>query len=365
LAQHLEASGVDELLIPDGVMAPWPAAFWKPEITPLAEAVGPDSWHDPVVTATLAAVATEKLGVAIATDAIRRGPAELLHALLSLSSLTRGRASVHLGAGEARNVRPFGWKRSEGLRKLEDHLKIQKMLLETDSPVDFDGNIFTLRQAWLGSTRPYRPKYLAMGGGPKLIDMATRYGNGIDTAVPFAFSDAGHWAAEIARVKDGLKKIGRDPEEFEFGVWAMAIMHEDQAEIDRATQHPIIKWLAACVGRMTQSKWRDEGIEPVFPDDWHFSTKMLPSWTSAEEAQSIIDRVSPEMVRKSYFVGTPGDVAAQLQPFVEAGTTWVGITDYMPMTLPLGAGQQAIERSIELLGLVKQRAGASLVAPAS
>lgn len=101
------------------------------------------------------------------------------------------------------------------------------------------------------------------------------------------------------------------------------------------------------------------------PDDWHFSTKMLPSWTSAEEAQSIIDRVSPEMVRKSYFVGTPEDVAAQLQPFLEAGTTWVGITDYMPITLPLEAGQQAIERSIELLGLVKQRAGAQLVAPGS
>ena len=154
LAQHLESAGVDELLVPDGLMAPWPRSLWTPETVPLAAHVGHDSWHDPIVTATLAAAATENLGVALATDAIRRGPGELMHALLSLGSLTKGRASVHLGAGEARNVHPFGWKRSEGLKKFEDHLRIQNLLWECDAPVDFDGNVFSLRQGWLD--RPAR-----------------------------------------------------------------------------------------------------------------------------------------------------------------------------------------------------------------
>ena len=162
------------------------------------------------------------------------------------------------------------------------------------------------------------------------------------------------------RIKQQLEQIGRDPDEFEFGVWAMALMHEDEAEIERATANPIVRWLAACVGRMTQSKWREEGLEPAFDDDWHFSTKLIPSKITPDEAQAIVDRVSPEMVRKAYLCGTPAEVVDQLQPFIDAGTTWVGITDYVPFALQFEQAQAAIERSIHVLRALKQRRAAVL-----
>src|SRR5688572_9486385 len=74
-AQMLEASGVvDYFQVWDQTCSWFPRALWSPETTPLATTLPDcDSYADAFLLGAYGTAATENLGVAISTDAIRRG----------------------------------------------------------------------------------------------------------------------------------------------------------------------------------------------------------------------------------------------------------------------------------------------------
>ena len=39
------------------------------------------------------------------------------------------------------------------------------------------------------------------------------------------------------------------------------------------------------LGRLNQRDWRKEGLEPVFPDDWHYALRLLPHALTDSETQ--------------------------------------------------------------------------------
>jgi phthiodiolone/phenolphthiodiolone dimycocerosates ketoreductase len=195
-AQALAQSGVVDFFQSwDQLTSWWPACLWNEETTPLARVLRDcDSFQDAFVSAAFACAAAPGLGLAVSTDALRRGPAELAQTALTLADATQGRAVLMLGAGEIKQAKPFGYKRSEGLARMEDVLRAMPMLYGATEPVDFDGNIWKFQQAWIGGRAEHRPRVLAMGGGPKLIDMAARYADGFVSMMPFAFSTPERYA---------------------------------------------------------------------------------------------------------------------------------------------------------------------------
>jgi phthiodiolone/phenolphthiodiolone dimycocerosates ketoreductase len=356
MAQAFEASGVvDYYQGWDQLVAWWPNALWRPDITPLASVMkNCDSLADSFTLATIAAAATRNLGIATTTDSIRRGPAELMQTMLTLAHATEGKAIFQIGAGELKQARPFGWKRSEGLARMEDMFKLFRLLWEAEEPFDFEGNCWTYKKAWLGTTRPYKPQVWAMGGGPKLFDLAIRYADGIQTIAPFVFSTAEQWGKHVHWMKQELERHGRDPEEFGFGMWFMVMAHEDRELIERALTNPLNAWMAAVFGRLNQRDWAAEGIEPVFPPDWHYSLKLLPhDWTS-EQVEGVVAKVSRPMVEKSFVIGTPEEVAAHVRAYVDAGATHVMMLDWVGTTLPVDQAESVLGRTIEMCRLVKQ-----------
>src|SRR5581483_10817541 len=124
----------------------WPRALWRPENSPWADLMpDPDSFHDAFVLGAIAAGATERIGLALSTDSIRRGPVELLQAMLTLSQAVDGRAIFMIGAGEAKQIRPFGFNRAEGLDRMRELFKIVGILLSADRPIDYEGQFTALR----------------------------------------------------------------------------------------------------------------------------------------------------------------------------------------------------------------------------
>ena len=71
--------------------------------------------------------------------------------MLTLASSTAGSALLSLGAGEMRNIGPFGRKRSLGLKRLNETLQVLRLLWTAREPVDFDGEIFKLENAFIGN----------------------------------------------------------------------------------------------------------------------------------------------------------------------------------------------------------------------
>jgi phthiodiolone/phenolphthiodiolone dimycocerosates ketoreductase len=185
-AKQLEASGVvDEVVVWDQMMSWWPPHLWNRDNSPLAAQLPDyDSFPDAYALGGYLISQTPGLGLTVTIDSLRQGPAELLRAMITLANLTKGRVTFTIGAGEIKQCKPFGWKRSQGLKRMQDHFQIYRKFLETDGPIDFEGNYWTLDRAWLGNQKQYLPKFRAMGGGPTLMDYATSYADGLGTALP-------------------------------------------------------------------------------------------------------------------------------------------------------------------------------------
>jgi phthiodiolone/phenolphthiodiolone dimycocerosates ketoreductase len=354
-SQLLEATGViDDVLIWDQLTSWWPLDMWDPKYTPRAAGrPDVDSFADAFIMAALSIQAAPNIGVHISSDAVRRGPAELVQTMLTLANLAGGQPPVlQLGAGERKQCKPFGWNRSQGVKRYEDHLRFAEAFWQSDGPIDMEGNYWSFEQAWIGGAKEPRSKVWGLGGGPRLIDITTSYADGFATSAPGVWANPERAAEEIQKMKQELERKGRDPESFDFGAWALLILHDegDDDIVEAAFANQLLRWQVATQGRLNQNDWDAEGIEPVMPRDWHYAMKLEPVRWTAAEAKEITARVSDEMIRKSAIVGTPTQVAARLQEYVDAGVTWMMLTDLPAGFLKL---DEPLRRTIEVAQSLK------------
>jgi phthiodiolone/phenolphthiodiolone dimycocerosates ketoreductase len=355
-AQTMKETGsVDQMVVWDQMMNWFPQALWEPENAPMAAAFADvDSISDPFTATAFALSAVDDVGFAICCDALRREPAEMAQALLTLAQATEGQGSLFLGAGEARHIVPFGRNRSLGLKRLEDALQVMRKLLKEREPVNHDGKVWQMADAFIGNGgKDKNPEVITMGGGPRLIDASLRYADGWSAGAPFVYADPEKFAEVVEGHKKKLDELGRRDDDFSFGLHHIVFICENKDDFERHVDNPLVKWYAATGGRINQNDWDFEGIEPVMPRDWHYAFDMLPGSMSKEEILEITDQVSPEMVRKTFFYGTPEEVAAEIRPFVEAGADRHLIADVSALiveTDPVGA----IKQLGEICRLVKE-----------
>ncbi len=356
-AQAAKDTGViDWLLMPDQLTSWWPTSLWTKENTPLAEFVPDcDSWPDAAMMAAYMSASVLEVGYVISTDALRRGPAEMCQSMLTLADITGGRAMFQVGAGELKQAKPFGHVRAEGLKRLEDFFKAWDHWKKyPDAPLTMDGNVWKLSSASLGSARKHLPQVWALGGGPKLIDMATTYADGFATMMPFAWPDAEAAAKNIAAMKTALKAKGRDPETFGFGVWLMAMIHEDEAVIDEVLDNTLVRWMTAAFGRVNQTEWLNEGIEPIFPHDWHYAMKLLPVEWDATAANEVVKKVTPEMGRKAWACGNVEEIARRAQELIDVGFNWVSIGDFLPVVRPSSNPREVLANAEKVCAIIRR-----------
>ncbi|WAJ45355.1 LLM class flavin-dependent oxidoreductase [Mycobacterium sp. Aquia_216] len=355
IARAMEASGaVDYFQTYDQLTNLLPNALWTPDVTPLAE-LSPDcdSFADGLLLAAFGMAATEgTLGLSWTTDAVRRGPAELAQSTLTLANAT-SKMVLMLGAGELKQCRPYGYKRLEGLARLEDHLRLLPQLFNAEGPIDFEGNHWNYKGAWIGGIHPHKPKVWAMGGGPKLIEMAAKYADGISASSPCAIVTPEDLAKIVVDVKKKVEEVGRDPDAFEFSLWIPTFLHDDPAIIDQALDNKLVKAWAAVFGRFHHDVWADEGIDPIMPKGFHYALKAIPTQWAREECDDIVSKVTRPMAEKSVFTGPPADVAKTIGEYVEAGATHIAVWDFGPMVRPVEEAPATMARALELCRLLK------------
>ncbi|MGH8991320.1 MAG: LLM class flavin-dependent oxidoreductase [Acidimicrobiia bacterium] len=358
-AQALESSGVvDQFQAWDQLTSWYPQGLWTPANAPAAAAFPDcDSFQDAFVSAAFAAAMTGDLGVTVSTDATRRGPAELLQTMLTLSDGIGRPAVLQLGAAELKQTKPFGYKRSQGLGRLEESLQIMGRLLDSDGLISFEGQYHAYQDAWIGGAKPHRPRFYALGGGPRLFDIAARYADGIVTIAPFAYPTPEEFAGFVAAMKERVESHGRDPDDFTVGLWYAALLDDGSGDLDALCDNELMRFFAAMSGRLEQSRWRAEGLEPVWPDDWHYALRLLPASVSPQEARDVAARTPREMVRKSFFMGSPAEVAETMRDYAEAGATYHSLCDMAPVARGLDRLQAAMAAELETCAAFKVKCG--------
>jgi F420-dependent oxidoreductase-like protein len=165
-----------------------------------------------------------------------RHPVHTARMAKDVDDLSGGRLVLGVGAGWGGGVREhgnFGFDLLDTRRRFErfeEGLKVITRLLQSDEPVTFEGDYYTLRDAILlpRPQRPGGPPILIGGNGPKLVmSLAARYAdewNGIYRS-PAEFADLS------ARLDEFLIEYGRQPGDVGRSQMKGLVFGRDQADL--------------------------------------------------------------------------------------------------------------------------------------
>ena len=92
--------------------------------------------------------------------------------------------------------------------------------------------------------------------------------------------------------------------------------------------------------------------------------KLLPIRWTADEVAEVTADISRETIEKCFLIGTPENVAARLQAYVDAGVTWIMMTDVMPFVVDIDQAIDAGRRAVEVCAILKGQCPSSLAAAA-
>ncbi|EHB56466.1 hypothetical protein MycrhDRAFT_3660 [Mycolicibacterium rhodesiae JS60] len=352
----LEASpGVDGVLLPDQLASFVPQQLWRPENTAMAQFMrDPDSLHDAFTLGAYVAAIAPSLKLHLTTDAVRRPPAELVQSLLTLAAITEGRLNVQIGGGEIKQTRPFGHPTNQAMSRMSDLFQIYRKFMDSDGPFDFEGKRWKFNGAYLGGAKQYQPEVWGLGAGPMLLDHVTSWADGLATSVPSAFASPDRVGTAIEGLRRQLEQKGRDPKQFRVGLWFSVLLHEDDAELERAFANPLLKFVSGAMGRIETQLWNDEGLGLPFPPGWTYFKDLLPYGMDDAFVDEIVSAVTPEHMQRAWLVGSPAEVARQVQPYLDAGVDWVMAIDYLPVVGTPEDAAAAATRGADLCAHIKQ-----------
>jgi len=354
-ARGYEAAGLDFIAWWDQLCMTFPRSIWTPDIVPAAETYDIDCYMDAYALMTQAAMVTEKIELGIvATDTLRRAPNVLAQSFLTIDHIAKGRAFFTLGAGEVKQFAPYSLPRNKPFAHLEEAIRIIRALWESREPVTYEGPIWNIDRGIL-AFEPYEgrcPPLLVAAGPGRGIEIAGKHADGWITFLP-PCGDPEWFAEQVATVRRHAAEAGRDPEALTFGAALCSIIAPTEDEVDTATQNLALRWDAAALVP-GPSGWGQFGAENPLGKDWSYPRDLIPMHWSREDALAIAEQVTPEMVRKLRFSGTPQSFADQLQPYIDAGLNMLLVGNYAELVLSgdwgdAMAGQNVVAEAYDII----------------
>ncbi len=330
-AARLVEAGFSSLWWPDHLVAFHSRETWS---TGALSAVQPDphTYADPFVcmAACAEAAAPAIIGVCV-TDGIRRLPATLVQAAMSLDHLAPGRVVLGLGSGEWANYGPYGWSVDSPAQRLEEAARQVRALLDAHEDAAASGAVMGLRPA-PGSAGP---RLWLAAHGPRSFATTGRYADGW---IPnFLAVDA--WHEGRRAVQTAAERAGRDPDSITIGLSCQVVIQETHEAAERLLDHPILK--AFCL-LLPPDRFAAAGVE--HPLGGGGLRHMVASQDGARQLEAA--RAVPVQVATSYFLhGTVDEVETRLREY--EGVDHVILWDPVPLA-DLGAARASTKGTAEL-----------------
>lgn len=316
-ARRNEEQGFDSLWWPDHLMGWHPESIWTPDISALAAIQpNPHTYLDPVAAIAAVAMTTERitLGTAV-TEPIRNHPAQLARAWLSLDHITKGRAILGIGAGEGENVTPYGMSFDRPVSRLEDALRVVRLLWEHDEPVDYDGEFYTLRRAVNGMS-PFLPGHpppiWVAAHGPRMCRIAGELADGwLPTKL-----DPDEYALRWGQVRKAAERAGRDPDAITAGMWIYTVACEDHETAHRLMDSPMVRSFHLA---LPDAFYQARGHVHPLGEGYHGLSQYIPTLFSRDDALDAMAKIPFDVVHDATLHGTPGDIATEVGVYAERG----------------------------------------------
>jgi len=331
-AARREEQGFDAVWWVDHFLHWFPNEIWTPDLVPQAASQpSPHVWFDPFPVIAAAAGATTGIGLGVGvTDVVRRHPALLAQTALTLDHVTEGRFVLGVGTGEALNLAPIGVANRRPLARLEEAIRVMRLLFSTAEPVDFEGDFYRLRAMAMG-LRPFGaapPPIWVAAHRPRGLALAGRTADGW---LPLA-TDPSAYAEMLAAVRTAAAAEGRAEDAVTPGLYARVVLAERSEEAAEIIDRSLLMRFIALT-RPAEAFEARGAAHPLGAGAFGLTT-FLPTEYDRASALALAERVPPEVVRDSVLHGTPDQVAEQVERFVAAGARHVQLTNMTPLAAP-------------------------------
>lgn len=276
-------------------------------------AVVNDAW---LMLAAIGAVTSHvELGTCV-TDAIRRHPSAIALSTITLDRITKGRAILGIGAGEAQNVVDFGIEFSKPVSKFKEQLEVIEKLFtsEPDRRVSYKGQYYNLIEACLQarSIRKPRPPIYIAAGAPKTLELCAKYGDGW---IPIGYTPE-LFKNHANVIRERAKEIGRDLNDFQFANDVDVYFTEDGEEAWNKMKNAV----KVSLYKPELLKVHNIQQDSEFDFRRYFTEYAMNKPELMEQMKKAALKIPDSVARSAIGVGKPEDVIQMLERFIEAGT---------------------------------------------
>ena len=276
-------------------------------------AVVNDAW---LMLAAIGAVTSHvELGTCV-TDAIRRHPSAIALSTITLDRITKGRAILGIGAGEAQNVVDFGIEFSKPVSKFKEQLEVIEKLFESepDRRVSYKGQHYNLVEACLQarSIRKPRPPIYIAAGAPKTLELCAKYGDGW---IPIGYTPE-LFKNHANVIRDRAKEIGRDLNGFQFANDVDIYFTDDGEEAWNKMKNAV----KVSLYKPELLKVHNIQQDSEFDFRRYFTEYAMNKPELMEQMKRAALKIPDGVARTAIGVGKPEDVIQMLERFIDAGT---------------------------------------------
>jgi len=263
-----------------------------------------DPW---VMLSAIAAVTQNvELGTCV-TDAIRRHPSNIALAAISLDRVSKGRAILGIGAGEAQNLKEFCIPFEKPVSKWEEQIEVIHKLYDStpDNTVSYDGKYYKLEGACLQAPpirKPRPPTYMA-AGGKRTLAMTGKLGDGW---LPIGYTPplfADH-KAQIEKSMDENNRTQEEKDNFQFAL-DIDVYFSDDAEQSWAKMKEAVK-----VSLFKPEILRVHGLKEIEGFDFvkYFTEYSMSDQSWIVKMREAATKMPDDVARSSIALGTPEDI---------------------------------------------------------
>ena len=312
-----------------------PQSIWDEGFSPAAAGTAsPDQMYEYQSVLGYAAAKAPGLKPAIGvTEAIRRHPAVLAQAALTLSHLSDRRPILGLGAGERENLDPFGWPFDRPVARLEEAVSFIRMCFESSGPFGFEGEFYTARSAILdlGPGPAGVPEIWLAAHGPRTLAITGRQADGWYPTVRYGPPE---YADALARIRAAATAAGRDLTTFTPALQCVVQLAPSGDEAHRLlAAAPVRLWALL----MPASRWAELGHSHPLGPDHRGMVDFVPQDFDRTSIEAALAAVPYEVLERSVFWGTVDSISQDIAELVEAGVRHAVLIP-VPGTVPAPPG---------------------------
>ncbi len=320
-----------------------PSWLWQEDVVPAAKLIhSMDALFDPVPILTLTAMRHRRVLIGSSvTDPIRRHPMSLAQTFATLDHIARGRMILGIGSGLRENTEPYGFSDAKRVARLDEALQIIRGLWDSNGePFRFEGRFWTLRDAVfdlpLYAGRP--PRIFLGAHFPRMLRLCGRYGDGW---LPGQRVSGAEYAERLGMIREAAEGAKRDFQDFlPCQTLLIAFGTSREAVLEQALKNRYVAYLTLGI---PGGVWEECGLQHPLGNDFPGFVEIVPSRVGPDVVDAALKRMTPELIERYLYLGTPREILAEAAPLADAGCrhfiianmgaafTGAGLSDFLRM----------------------------------